>query len=68
MPTDVSKDGANDCLTYRNIESAGSHLIYFFINSHIEPTFILRSTAHLFFFMIGASPAGFKSTSTLTLA
>lgn len=46
------------------IDSLDSNLRYFFINSDIQLILLLLSTVHFFFFMIGASPAGFNKTST----
>lgn len=45
-------------------ESDGIHFIYFLINSTKYATVLFPSTAHFFFFIIGASPAAFSKTST----
>lgn len=44
--------------------SEGSLLIYFFMNSETHPICLVLSTAHFFFLIIGASPAGLRRTST----
>ena len=41
--------------------------MYFFMNSRIQLILLVRSTDHFFFFIIGASPAGFRRTSTETV-
>ena len=45
-------------------DSSGGEFIYFLINPIIQPIFLVASTAHLRFFIIGASPVAFSSIST----
>lgn len=44
--------------------SSGSNLRYFLTNSMIHPIGFSASTAHFFFFIIGASPVAFNKMST----
>ena len=45
-------------------DSDDSHLMYFLMKSIKYETCLFLSTAHLFFFIIGASPVAFNRTST----
>lgn len=48
--------------------SWGSNFKYFRTNSITDDIFLARSTVHFLFFIIGASPVGFSSTSTVIKA